>query len=186
MHKSLMYLLVALLTVVVAACGGDGKDGKDGKGGDGKGGDGKEVNGGGETADVWALYKKEGRKWKHKSVTKMEGMDDMVSFMAYEITKVADDHAMQKMTMLDKDGNAMAGMDPTETKIEFKTPEATGDAPADAPKPTEEEVEVAAGKFNCMVTEAAGNKTWTSKDFPGLLVKMEGGTTSMELVEFDK
>ncbi|MCA8919483.1 MAG: hypothetical protein KDB68_15380 [Planctomycetes bacterium] len=185
MRKSILFGLLSLVAVLAVACGSgnDANGGGNGAGGNGAACSGGE-NGGGDSADAYALYKKEGRKWKHKSVTKMEGMDDMVSFMEYEITKVADDHAMQKMTMLDKDGKPMAGMDPTETKIEFKTAEAPACTGGEAVEMKEETVKVAAGEFECYVTEVAGTKSYSSKKYPGLLVKMEGASNSMELIEF--
>lgn len=184
MRKSIFFSLLCLIAIVAVACGGGNNDAGNGTGGDaaacgGCGGDGG-------SADAYALYKKEGRKWKHKSVTKMEGMDDMVSFMEYEITKVADDHAMQKMTMLDKDGKPMAGMEPTETKIDFVTAEAPACTGTEAPEMTEETITVAAGEFECYVMDNAGTKSWSSKKYPGLAVKMEGATMTMELIEFDE
>lgn len=180
MRKSIFFSLLCLIAIVAVACGG---------GNDANSADGNSVAGctggcGGDAADAYALYKKEGRKWKHKSVTKIEGMDDMVSFTEYEITKVADDHAMQKMTMLDKDGKPMAGMEPTETKIPFATAEAPACTGGEAPEMTEETITVEAGEFECYVMENAGTKTWSSKKYPGLAVKMEGATMTMELIEF--
>ncbi|MEZ5992502.1 MAG: hypothetical protein R3E76_09125 [Planctomycetota bacterium] len=182
MRKSILFGLLSLVAVLAVACGsGNNAAGGNGAGGNGAACSGGE-NGGGDTADAYALYKKEGRKWKLKSVTKIEGMDDMVSFMEYEITKVADDHAMQKMTMLDKDGKQT--MDPTESKIEFKTAEAPACTGGEAVEMKEETVKVEAGEFECYVTEVAGTKSYTSKKYPGLLVKTEGASNSMELIEF--
>lgn len=180
MKNALMLALLCALSMFAVACG-PGNAAANG----GNGAGSNTAGGGGETAaaDAYALYKNKGRTWTHKSVTKMAGMDDMVSYMSYEITEVAADHAMQKMTMLDKDKKPMAGMEPTTSKIEFKT----ADAPAgNAPKveTKEETVKVAAGEFECIVTEVSGTKSWSSKKFPGLLVKMEGASNSMELVEF--
>jgi len=137
-------------------------------------------------ADPYALYKKKGRTWTHKSSIKIAGMDDMVNHMKYEVTEVADDHAMYKVWMLDKDKKAMAGMpEPTPTRIDFAKP---NDAPAspDAPKveTKDETVEVAAGKFECIAYDFSGTKSWMSKKYPGLLVKMESETMTMELIEF--
>ncbi|MBZ0135811.1 MAG: hypothetical protein K8I27_05520 [Planctomycetes bacterium] len=179
MRKSIFFSLLCLIAIVAVACG-NGNTPTTGGNTTGGGCTG----GGGDAADAYALYKKEGRKWKTKSVMKIEGQPDMVSFTEYEITKLADDHAMQKMTMLDKDGKPMAGMEPTETKIEFKTAEAPACTGAEAPKMTEETVTVAAGEFECYVVENAGTKSWSSKKYPGLSVKMEGATMTMELIEF--
>ena len=43
-----------------------------------------------------------------------------------------------------------------------------------------------AGEFECYLTEMNDTKTWTSVEYPGLLVKMEGKQTTMELISFDK
>lgn len=185
MRKSILFGLLSLVAVLAVACGsGNNAAGGNGAGGNGAACGGSTCGGDSDSADAYALYKKEGRKWKLKSVTKMEGMDDMVSFMEYEITKVADDHAMQKMTMLDKDGKPMAGMDPTETKIPFATAEAPACTGGEAVEMKEETVKVEAGEFECYVTEVAGTKSYSSKKYPGLLVKTEGASNSMELIEF--
>jgi hypothetical protein len=49
---------------------------------------------------------------------------------------------------------------------------------------TEETIKVEAGEFECIVTETGGNKVWSSKTHPGLLVKMTHASGSAELVEF--
>ncbi|MHC4840661.1 MAG: hypothetical protein ACYTDT_06795 [Planctomycetota bacterium] len=138
-----------------------------------------------DDSDPFALYKKEGRKWKHKSVTSIEGMDDMISFMEYEIIEVTEKHAVQKMTMTDKNGEPFAGVKPTETTIKFKIPESVeDDDEIEAPEMESETIKVEAGEFECHVTDLGGTKVWSSIKFPGLLVKMEGESNSMELVEF--
>ena len=182
MRKSIFLSLLCLIAVVAVACGG-------GNNATGNGGDAAACGGcgGGDggAADAYALYKTEGRSWTTKSVTKMEGMDDMVSYSKTEVVSVADDHAMIKMTMMDKDKKPMAGMEPTETKIEFKTAEAPA-CGGDAPEVKEETVTVEAGEFECIVTEVSGTKSWSSKKYPGLPVKMESANMTMELVEFSE
>jgi Ca2+-binding EF-hand superfamily protein len=142
--------------------------------------------------ELFTLYTKEGRSWTVKSTMKMQGMDDMVSYMKTEVVKVGDDFAEIKMTMLDKDKKEMAGMSPTTTKISFRVPKASG-TPKEGPKveTKEETIKVEAGEFECIVTtvEANGSKTtsWTSKKFAGLLVKTTtsgAAEMTMELVEF--
>jgi hypothetical protein len=75
-------------------------------------------------------------------------------------------------------------MEPTETMIQFpkgKPASNVGDQPAELKK---ENIKVEAGEFECYFVEVAGTKSWSSIKFPGLLVKMEGANTSMELVEW--
>lgn len=185
MSKRILAALLCAVAIFAVACGGGNGNGAKGNG-TGSNDAGKCGSPDTAAADPYALYKNKGRTWTHKSVTKVAGMDDMVSFMKYEVTEVADDHAMYKMWMLDKDQKPMAGMpEPTPTKVEFKKVEATAPV-ANAPKVEvkEESIEVKAGKYDCTVTEMSGTKTWMSKKYPGLMVKMEGASNSMELVEF--
>jgi len=168
MRKSIFFSLLCLIAIVAVACGngntptnGNSTDGDAACGGD----DGS--NGGG---DVWALYKKEGRNWTHK----MTG--DMT--MKTTIKTVAEDHAIQVTEMMGADGAAMG--DPTETKIEFVTAEAPADAAPETPESEEKSVEVEAGTFDCISYD--GGKTWTMKEYPGVIVKSE----SMELIEWNE
>ena len=138
-------------------------------------------------ADPYALYKRLGRSWKHKSAIAMEGMDDIISYVEYEIIELTEEYSVQKMTALDKDGEAYAGMKPTETKIKFISfPDPSDDPDYEAPELTKETITVEAGEFECWFTEMSGTKSWTSIEFPGLLVKMRGKIGEMELVEWNK
>ncbi len=201
MRKSIFLMVLSLVAVLAVACGGGNAANNKANGAGGNGGDtanGGDANGGGSSADAWALYKKEGRSWMLKSTSKTGDMDPQVSFMKYEIVSVADDHAMQKLTMLDAEKKPNEYVPASETKIEFKTAETgeTGDAPKVEQK--EESIEVAGKKWDAIVTEteASGMKTksWTSKEFPGLLLKSEttgetGGmkmNSTMELVEWNE
>lgn len=212
MRKSILLAVLSLVAIVAVACGGGNaanKGNTPAKGNAGGnaaactgGGDTGVTTGGGDTSgsaaksDAYALYKKEGRVWKHKSVSKMGDMPENVSFTQWTVKSVAADHAMVEMAMFDADGKPNEWVKPSESKIEFATATGTtGDAPKVETK--EESIEVKAGKFDCIVTEteAAGMKTksWSSKKYPGLLVKsvtsgeMAGvgkSETTMELVEF--
>lgn len=141
--------------------------------------------------DAWALYKKKGRTWTMRTESDYSGFKN-TSYMKTEIIEVTETYAMVKYTMLDKDKKAFPGMEPTETKLEFKTATGNGGTPAEAPKTEEETIKVEAGEFECVktTTEANGAKSivWTSKKTPGLLVKVVseagGGKTTMELIEF--
>jgi hypothetical protein len=182
---SVLALMLAMTSVVSHAEGAeDGKDSDrktDGKEREDK--DKEKDSDKAAAADPYSLYKKVGRSWMHKSVTKLPGIDDMISYMKYEITAVKDDHAIQVMTMLDAEKKPNEFVPPTEIKIEFVVPEPSDDV-EEAPKPKQETVKVEAGEFKCYVFEHHGTKSWMSIKYPGLLVKMEGENHSMELVEF--
>lgn len=180
MRKSIFFSLLCLIAIVAVACGGGNNAGGTGNDGGAACGDGG--NGGG-AADAYALYKKEGRSWLLKNEMEVAG-NKMVTFTKTEVTKVADDHAMIKTTSLKEDKTEQAPG--TETKIEFATAEATDTSGEAAPEPTKETVKVEAGEFECYVTENAGTKVWSSVEYPGLTVKMEGATMKSELVEFNK
>jgi hypothetical protein len=113
-------------------------------------------------------------------------MEDIISYVKTEVTEVADDHAMIKTTLMDKDKEPMAGMEPTETKIEFQIAEPGEGEKAPEVKTTEETITVEAGEFACTVIETGGSKIWMSKDHPGLMVKLEHAYGTAELVEFTK
>lgn len=187
MKKTVLAMMVAMVSLFLVACppsnnaaGNNAAKCKDGG-----------AKCGTPAADAWALYRKKGNKWVHKMVTKMQGMDDMVSYMENEVISVDDKAAKVKMTMMDKDKKAMAGMAPTENEIKFETPKAA-DKPADKPVEMKKEtIKVAAGEFECYVTEteAGGSKTksWSSVKYPGLAVKSEttgSANSTMELIEW--
>lgn len=172
MRKSILVLMVCLVSAFALACSpantpaDAGKDKPAADKGDGK-------KDGAAAADAFALYKKEGRTWMHKM-----DVGGNISYTKYEIVKVASDHAMMKMTMLDKDKKENEHMKPTETKIEFKTPDVKdGTAKCAAPKIEKKSIKVEAGEFE---VQSADGKNWASVKYPGLLVKSD----MMELVEF--
>lgn len=187
MRKSILAMFVVMIACFAVACGGNKSNTANGGGGTNEPAKCGSTDGG-SSVDAFALYKKKGRKWMHKSTTKMEGMDPMVSYMSYEITDVNDKEATQLMIMLDKDKKPMAGMEKgTETKIPLVAPKV--EAPkcgAKAPEMKKEKAKCEAGEFECYLTEMNDTKTWTSVEYPGLLVKMEGKQTTMELISFDK
>jgi hypothetical protein len=182
---SVLALMLAMTSVVSHAEGAEeGKDSDrktEGKEREGK--DKEKDSDKAAAADPYSLYKKVGRTWMHKTTVSMQGMDDMISYMKYEITAVKDDHAIYVMTMLDAEKKPNEHVPPTETKIEFVVPEPSDDVD-EAPEPKQETVKVGAGEFKCYVSEHNGTKIWMSIKYPGLLVKMEGENISMELVEF--
>lgn len=180
MRKSILFSLLCLIAVVAVACGGGNS--ANGGGNTGSGGN-TAACGGGEApaADPYALYKNKGRSWTVKN-----DFSGNISHSKTEVVEVAEDHAMVKMWTLDADMKPMAGMpEPTPTKVPFTKADTT--APADAATKVEtkdETVKVAAGEFECTMTENAGTKTWMSKKYPGLMVKMESAAGKSELVEF--
>jgi len=141
--------------------------------------------------DPFALYKKKGRTWMHKTTTTIQGMDPMVTYMKWEITDVNEDSATYRMYILDKDKKPMAGMEEgTENKLAFPKEMPEGNpSPDGGPKELGEETLEAAGRnWVCKVWEqASGGQTfkyWMSVEYPGLIIKMEGDTFAQELVEF--
>ena len=187
MRKTILAALICGVSVMAVACGGGNAAGNGNA--PAGGGNAATAGGGGEAAksDAFALYKKKGRTWLTKSTVKMEGMDPMVTYSKSEVVDVTDKSAKVKMWTLDKDQKPMAGMEAgTEMEIKFETPAATGDTTAKPAEPKKETVKVEAGEFECYMSENAGTKSWSSVEFPGLPVKMEGATMTMELVKFDK
>lgn len=171
MRKSILFSLLCLIAVVAVACGGGAgnnaapstgnKAGTCGGGGDDKA----------AAADPYALYKKKGRNWTHKTAG---------GHMKVEVVELAEDHAMTKTWMLDADKKPMAGMpEPEPTKVEFKTAEGTGTATGEAKEPKKETVSAAGKDWKCVSYD--DGKTWMAEDMPGLIVKSE----HMELVEFN-
>jgi Ca2+-binding EF-hand superfamily protein len=144
---------------------------------------------------VWAHYDVK-NSWTVKNTSKFMGIEN-VSYTKTEVVARAADHCTVRYTMLDKDKQPIAGVAPTEVKIEFR--KSAGTPAADAPKVTElgtETIKVEAGEIECTVTqvemEIAGakhtTKTWMHKKYPGLMVKSEStsdqSSVISELVEF--
>lgn len=129
-------------------------------------------------SDAFALYKKKGRTWTTKSVSKMGDMAENISYMKTEVLEVNADSAKIKTWMLDADKKPMAGMEAgNESEIKFTTGTATDGTTAPAPKIEDGgEIEAAGRKWTTdkITTEANGMTTtvWTSKEMPGLAIKM--------------
>jgi hypothetical protein len=187
MRKGILFSLLCLIAIVSVACGGANNATGNSKGNvaNGGGDTGGDTGSSSDAADAFALYKKKGTTWTTKNVTKMAGMDDMITYSKNEIVDVTDKAAKVKTWTLDKDKKPYAGMEAgTEYEVKFETPKVeTG---ADAPKveTKDETAKVEAGEFDCTVTETGGNKVWMSKKYPGLMVKMTHASGSSELVEF--
>jgi hypothetical protein len=188
MRKSIFVMVLSLVAVLAVACGGGANNKPAGNGGNTATGgcSGGENGGGGDAADAYALYKKKGRTWLVKNDMDAGGTK-MISYSKTEVVDVADDHAMIKMWTLGEDKKPMAGMpEPEPTKIPFATADTTATTDAPEVETKEETVTVAAGEFECIVTDTAGTKVWSSKKYPGLTVKMESSTMKSELVEFNE
>jgi len=129
-------------------------------------------------ADGFALYKKQGRSWTMKSVSKMGDMAETISYMKTEVLEVSADSAKIKTWMLDAEKKPMAGMEAgNESEIKFAAPAATDGSTAPAPKIEDGGEIEAAGKTwktDKITTEANGmtTTTWVAKEIPGLAVKM--------------
>jgi hypothetical protein len=130
--------------------------------------------------DPWLLYRKEGRRWKTKSTINAGGRPTN-SYIEYTVKAARDDGATYSMAMLDANGKAMFTQD---QEMKFTMPGAAAPA-ANPPQMTMESKKVEAGEFPCNLMDVGGTKSWTSVQWPMLVVAMESNTFSMELVEFD-
>lgn len=139
--------------------------------------------------DAFALYKKKGRVWVLKTVSKMGDMAETVSYSKFEVIEVSETSAKYKMWTLDAEKKPFAGMEAgTELEIKFEAPKATDGATTPAPKIEDGgEVEAAGRKWATqkMIVEANGLTTtaWTAKDLPGLAIKSvtDGETSGMKM-----
>lgn len=139
----------------------------------------------GET-DPFLLYRMKGRRWLLKSSVSLGGGDPIVNYTRNEVTAVTATSAKTKMWLLDKDQKPMAGMEGgTDLEIAFTVAAEQPRVAPGAAQPKQEKRKCTAGEFDCVFTEAAGTKSWSSTRWPGLPVYMESGTVTMELVEFD-
>ncbi|MBX3458788.1 MAG: hypothetical protein KF696_02345 [Planctomycetes bacterium] len=138
----------------------------------------------GET-DPWGLYRVDGRSWTVKSTTEIAGMDPMVSYVRYTVSKVTGKGATLTFDTLDKDKKAIEGIPASETEIVFELAQAAGGAKDEGPVMARERKKCEVGEFDCWAVEVAGMKSWTSVAFPGLLVCIESKSHKSELVEFD-
>ncbi len=144
--------------------------------------------------DPFALYRKKGRTWMHKTTLSMDGMDPTVTYMKYHVTDVTDAAATYKVYMYDKDKKPMPGMEEgNEVRLAFRMQEPPrGEA---APQPVVEDGGTisAAGRdwaTTKTTTQAGGSESiiWMAKDLPGLIIRFESGnkqyTQTMTLEEF--
>lgn len=167
MRKSILSLMMVAIAFFAVACGGNNAAGNGGGG---------TTTGGEAAADPMKFYKKAGNYFMTKSTMKM-GDTETVTFAKTEITKSDDKGYTMVMYSYDKDKKETSK---NEMTVEWPKPVETAATGAEAPKPTEEEIEVPAGKFKCQKTEANGATTWTSN---GIMVKMKTDTMETVLVE---
>lgn len=163
MRNGLLFIMMFAISIFAVACGGNNS--ATGNGAAATGGDTA-----GPAADVWALYKKDGRTWTHA----MQG--DMK--MKTTIKNVKADSADMEVQMYGADGKEMGAANTTTIKFETPKVEATTAAAPAAKEPKKQNVEVKAGKFDCISHD--DGKTWMMEKFPGVIVKSD----AMELVEF--
>ncbi|MCB9934975.1 MAG: hypothetical protein H6840_04705 [Planctomycetes bacterium] len=119
--------------------------------------------------DPWATWRKEGRNWTHELAGGMT--------MKTSVKNVTEDGCDME-TQVFMNGNALT--EPIITPLKFTKPEDMPEAPKDAPKPIEKNIECKAGKFDCISYD--DGKTWMMKKYIGIVVKGE----SMELIEFNE
>jgi len=125
--------------------------------------------------DPFQLYRKEGRRWKSKAT----GPRGIVSYTEIEVTAVRESGASFELVSL----NA------SEEEVLRQTADMPFTVPAVAAviqaPPAHRLKRCAAGSFLCSYTEQNGVKSWTSVNWPGLLVFMESKTITVELVEYN-
>lgn len=164
MKNSIMLALLCAIAIFAVACGGGNNAAK----GNGAGGNEAGKDGGSETADAWATYRKDGRSWTHKMTGDMK--------MKTTIKNVTDKGCDMETQMYGADGKEMGPANVTAMK--FETAAAADGKAVETPKSKEEKVKVAAGEFDSISYD--DGKTWMMKKYPGIIVKSE----QMELVEF--
>lgn len=140
--------------------------------------------------DPWLLYRVVGRSWTVRTTVTVPGADPMVSGYMQTVTALEADSATVSMQMLDQDLKPLAGIEPTESRMELRSA-----APAEgAPKPevaaqpaptTREKLKTPAGEFDCQRTEYGASKIWMATTWPSLPVRIEAQNMVSELVAFD-
>ncbi len=120
--------------------------------------------------------------WLTRTEMVIAGMDPMISYTETTILSVDKDQAYSyRMRGLDASGNETFSQE-----LEIKAEDlAGGDSSVESPEYEEVELEVSGQTFRCYYMEVAGTRTWVAIDYPGLTVRMEGDTTSSELVAFN-
>ncbi|MCA8911509.1 MAG: hypothetical protein KDB82_07380 [Planctomycetes bacterium] len=122
-----------------------------------------------------------GREWKLKTTVTLPGGKQSVSYTSWLVKEVSNERASCRMRMLDADARVTFTSD-RDVRFMKKKPGKVATV-----EPVIETVTVPAGEFECIKIEQAQCTLWTSKQYPGLLVKSR--TTGMlgsltELVEF--
>lgn len=135
--------------------------------------------------DPYGLYRIAGRSWLTRNTTRIEGMDPIVSHTRWTVKECTPDGATLTMLMLDKDKKPMAGMDASDVTVPFKAASAEAAPEGDAPVLAREKKKCEAGEFDCWLSDVAGTKSWSSVNFPGLVVCIEYASGEIELIEFD-
>lgn len=145
--------------------------------------------------DPFALYKKESRTWMHKTTSKVGDMDENVSYVRYEVKEVADDYAVLMTSVLDKNKKPVPDMDRMESKVRFETAENDQSGQPDV-ETEETTISILDTEWKAVAvsteTDGMTTKSWSSMEYPGLLLKSEtsgksGGMkfeSKTELVEF--
>jgi Ca2+-binding EF-hand superfamily protein len=147
--------------------------------------DAKEAESKAADDDPWALYRKKGRLWVHKTQLVFPDMT-ITTYAKEEVIEVTDSFAKIRMTSWSE------GKEDTpetmERTVEFTNPERL---PKNKYK-TEETITVKAGEFECYKHSVENAKRsraeWWYKKYPLLQIKVVAketeGTTTTELIEF--
>jgi len=135
--------------------------------------------------DPWLLYRKQGRRWTQETSIRIGGKGGVglgsTSKMQYRVKEAREKSASWTMSVLDEKGKPSFSQD---QEMQFTS----GAIERDSAPIVDTSMQLkscAAGEFLCWHTKQGGFETWSSVNWPGVLVAMEGKDYSMELVEFD-
>lgn len=135
--------------------------------------------------DPWLLYRKQGRKWTQETSIRIGGKGGVglgtTSKMQYRVKEARENSASWTMSVLDDKGKPSFSQD---QEMQFTGSAIERDyAPfADTGMQLKS---CPAGEFLCWYTKQGGYETWSSVNWPGVLVAMAAKDYSMELTEFD-
>lgn len=137
--------------------------------------------------DPWLLYRKQGRKWTQQTLVRIGGNGGArvglgsTSKMQYRVKEARENSASWTMSMLDANGKPSFSQD---QEMQFTS----GAIERDSAPIVDTSMQLKscqAGEFLCWYTKQGGYETWSSVNWPGVLVAMEAKDYSMELVDFD-
>ena len=135
--------------------------------------------------DPWLLYRKQGRRWTQETSIRIGGKGGVglgsTSKMQYRVKEARENSASWTMSVLDANGKPSFSQD---QEMQFTS----GAIERDSGPIVDTSMQLKscqAGEFLCWYTKQGGYETWSSVNWPGVLVAMAAKDYSMELIEFD-